>query len=104
MNIQFKKGVLELCLLSLLNNNDYYGYEIIKKISEYVNIPEGDIYPLLRRLNKEEYIDTYNITLENDSIRKYYKITSKGLELKNRLNSEWENLTKRINFILKEDC
>lgn len=49
MNIQFKKDMLELCILFLLNRRDYYGYELVEHISQYVNISEGTIYPLLRR-------------------------------------------------------
>ncbi|MEB4818188.1 PadR family transcriptional regulator [Bacillus thuringiensis] len=57
MNVQFKKGVLELCVLVLLDKQDCYGYELVQKISEQIDISGGSIYPLLRRLTKEGYLN-----------------------------------------------
>ena len=54
MNVQFKKGVLELCVLVLLDKKDRYGYELVQKISDQIEISEVSVYPLLRRLTKEE--------------------------------------------------
>ena len=59
MNIQFKKGVLNLCVLVLLDKQDRYGYELVQKISDQISISEGSVYPLLRRLTKEGYFTTY---------------------------------------------
>ena len=59
MVTQFKKGVLELCVLSLISKKDCYGYEIVDLISRGIELSEGTIYPLLRRLTKEEYCTTY---------------------------------------------
>ncbi|MFV5772620.1 PadR family transcriptional regulator, partial [Pediococcus acidilactici] len=59
LNVQFKKGVLDLCVLVLLDKQDRYGYELVQKISEQIDISEGSIYPLLRRLTKEGYSTTY---------------------------------------------
>ena len=59
MNIQFKKGVLELCVLVVLCRRDYYGYNLVQTISEKIDISEGTIYPLLRRLTKEGLFTTY---------------------------------------------
>ncbi|MGR5970444.1 PadR family transcriptional regulator [Bacillus paranthracis] len=59
MNVQFKKGVLELCVLVLLDKQDRYGYELVRSISNRIEISEGSVYPLLRRLTKEEYFTTY---------------------------------------------
>ena len=59
MNVQFKKGVLELCVLLALENIECYGYELITKISEEISISEGTIYPLLKRLKDEGFVTTY---------------------------------------------
>src|SRR5699024_3885055 len=59
VNIQFKKGVLEICVLALLDKQDRYGYELVQKISDQISISEGSVYPLLRRLTKEGYFTTY---------------------------------------------
>ncbi|MDD3074592.1 MAG: PadR family transcriptional regulator, partial [Eubacteriales bacterium] len=59
MNIQFKKGVLELCVLSLLTKRDFYGYELVEYISQHIDISDGTIYPLLRRFRADGYVTTY---------------------------------------------
>ena len=71
MNVQFKKGVLELCVLLALDEIECYGYELITKISESIEISEGTIYPLLKRLKDEGYVTTY---LEESQVRAFKKI------------------------------
>ena len=78
MNIQFKKGVLELLVLSLLIDKDRYGYELVEEISGHINISEGTIYPLLRRLKNDGYVDTYLQESQTGPPRKYYKLTVGG--------------------------
>ncbi|MGP4039997.1 PadR family transcriptional regulator [Gracilibacillus sp. D59] len=102
MNIQFKKGALELCVLALLNKQDHYGYELVKKISDQIAISEGSVYPLLRRLKKEEYFTTYlQESLEGPS-RKYYKLTDKGRDYLHDLLKEWRQFSEGVNYIIKE--
>lgn len=103
MNIQFKKGVLELCVLSLLVRRDFYGYELVEYISRHINISEGTIYPLLRRFRTEGYVTTYLKESQEGPPRKYYKLTPWGLEVFNRLNVEWDDFTNSVNNILGED-
>ncbi|MCT4542721.1 MAG: PadR family transcriptional regulator [Vallitalea sp.] len=103
MNIQFKKGVLELCVLSLLSKNDFYGYELVKKISNNISISEGTIYPLLRRLTKENYFETYLKESSEGPPRKYYTLTKKGYEAKEQLSMEWYDFVSRVNSIIEED-
>jgi len=59
LNIQYKKGVLELCLLSLLKKRDFYGYEISEYLSKHINIADGTVYPILRKLKSEGLLATY---------------------------------------------
>lgn len=103
MNIQFKKGVLELCVLALLEQDDFYGYELVKNISSNVKISEGTIYPLLRRLTLEGYFETYLKESSEGPPRKYYKITTKGSEALTTLKSEWFDFVRRVSTIVKED-
>ncbi len=103
MNIQFKKGVLELCVLSLLTKRDFYGYELVEHISKYINISEGTIYPLLRRFRKEGYVSTYLQESQEGPPRKYYKITEEGLLAFEELLKEWEDFTIGVNNILRGD-
>ena len=103
MNIQFKKGVLEMCVLSLLDRKDRYGYELAHKISENIAISEGTIYPLLRRLKKEGQLATYLQESQEGPPRKYYKLTSTGKQTKNELKKEWAEFAQGVDNILKED-
>ena len=73
MNVQFKKGVLNLCVLVLLDKQDHYGYELVQKISDQISISEGSVYPLLRRLTKKGYFTTYLKESTEDLPRKYYQ-------------------------------
>ncbi|WP_164216966.1 PadR family transcriptional regulator [Virgibacillus sp. YIM 98842] len=102
MNIQFKKGVLELCVLALLNKKDRYGYELVQKISEQIAISEGSVYPLLRRLAKEEYFTTYLQESKEGPSRKYYSLTQKGRDYLNQLQDEWVQFSAGVNEVIKE--
>lgn len=101
MNIQFKKGVLELCVLSLLTKRDYYGYELVEHISKFVSISEGTIYPLLRRFRTEGYVTTYLQESQEGPPRKYYRITPKGSEAFDELEREWECFIEGVNYIIR---
>lgn len=102
MNSQFKKGVLELCVLSLLSKKDCYGYELISKISERIYISDGTIYPILRRLSREGFFTTYLRKSQEGPPRKYYKITQLGIQRKELLKRDWFNLLDGINYLLEE--
>jgi len=103
LNIQFKKGILELLVLSLLLEKDRYGYELVNEISKNISISEGTIYPLLRRLNSDGYFETYLKESSEGPPRKYYKITDSGLEAHKQLSEEWEKFLVGVSKILKGD-
>lgn len=100
MNVQFKKGVLELCTLVLLCRKDYYGYELVQAISRNIDIAEGTVYPLLRRLTKEGCFVTYIQESAEGPARKYYKVTAKGSEYKRVLLAEWTRFIGGVNALL----
>lgn len=102
MNVQFKKGVLELCVLVLLDKQDRYGYELVQKISEQIAISEGTVYPLLRRLTKEEYFTTYLQESTEGPSRKYYALTDKGRRYLRELIREWQQFSEGVNQLIKE--
>lgn len=102
MNIQFKKGVLEICVLALLDKQDRYGYELVQKISDQIAISEGSVYPLLRRLTKEGYFTTYLQESSEGPSRKYYKLTDAGRDYLYKLIKEWEQFTSGVNQLIKE--
>ncbi|HWJ79501.1 MAG TPA: PadR family transcriptional regulator [Niallia sp.] len=102
MNVQFKKGVLELCVLALLDKKDCYGYELVQAISHQIEISEGSVYPLLRRLTKEEYFTTYLQESTEGPSRKYYQLTEKGKKYLQDLLVEWNEFTNGVNELIKE--
>jgi len=103
MNIQFKKGILELLVLSLLLEKDRYGYELVNEISKNIAISEGTIYPLLRRLNNDGYFETYLKESSEGPPRKYYKITESGKTAHKELSEEWDKFLEGVGKILKGD-
>lgn len=102
MNTQFKKGVLEICVLTLISKKDMYGYEIVQNISKVIEVNEGTIYPILRRLTKEGYFETYILESNEGPARKYYKITAEGMANLNKLTKEWKEFVKAVNTFLND--
>jgi len=102
MNIQFKKGVLNLCVLVLLDKQDRYGYELVQKISDQIAISEGSVYPLLRRLTKEGYFTTYLQESTEGPPRKYYKLTDLGRAYLQEQIIEWNSFTNGVNTLIEE--
>ena len=100
VNIQFKKGALELCVLAIVDENDCYGYELTEKISQHVSISEGSIYTLLRRLTKEEYFTTYLVESSEGPSRKYYHLTDKGKRYLKEMRSQWIEFSNGVNQLL----
>jgi len=103
VNVQFKKGVLELCALVVLCRREYYGYELVEEISRNIDISEGTIYPLLRRLTKEAYFTTYLKESEVGPPRKYYQVTEKGAQYKSALLDEWNKFVAQVNSLIAEE-
>lgn len=102
MNVQFKKGVLELCVLVLLDKKDRYGYELVQMISKQIEISEGSVYPLLRKLAKEEYFITYLQESSEGPPRKYYQLTDKGRMYLYELINEWKEFSNGVNQLIQE--
>lgn len=100
MNTQFKKGVLEICVLALISKHDMYGYEIVQSISKVIEVNEGTIYPLLRRLTKEGYFETYILESNEGPARKYYKITDLGNKNLINLIHEWKKFTDAVDYLI----
>ena len=87
---------------SIIRQTDRYGYELVQKISKQISISEGSVYPLLRRLTKEEYFTTYLQESSEGPSRKYYKLTNTGREYLHNLPEEWKEFTNGVNQLIKE--
>lgn len=102
MNSQFKKGVLELIVLLSVSKRDMYGYELISEVSKAIDVNEGTVYPLLKRLTNEHYFDTYLVESNEGPSRKYYKITVLGKQRVKELKSSWKEFSDSVNKFIKE--
>jgi PadR family transcriptional regulator PadR len=100
MNIQLKKGVLELCVLSVLSKKDCYGYELVSELSKNIIISDGTIYPILRRLTTDGYFTTYLQESQEGPPRKYYRLTELGFQIKEHLEKEWLDFQNSVNNII----
>ena len=103
MNPQYKKGVLELCVLSLLRQRDRYGYEISEFLSQHIDIADGTVYPLLRKLKADGLVTTYLQEESGGPPRKYYKLTQLGEDVYNMDRAEYLRFADTVRELLKED-
>ncbi len=101
MDTQFKKGVLDLCVLCILQRADHYGYELVQKISKDIQITEGTLYPILRRLKNDGYLQTYLKESSEGPSRKYYSLTKNGETKAMELKKEWKDFGRKVGKILK---
>ena len=101
MNAQFKKGVLELCVLAQLDKGDKYGYELTEAISQKMTIATGTLYLILKRLKDEGYFDTYLVESQGGPARKYYRISESGRTHYRELKQEWEEFITTVDELLK---
>ena len=101
MDTQFKKGVLDLCVLSILERKDYYGYELVQKISNDIEITEGTLYPILRRLKNDGSLQTYIKESTEGPSRKYYSLTKAGKQKAEKLKTDWKKFETKIKNLLK---
>ncbi|KNZ40705.1 PadR family transcriptional regulator [Acetobacterium bakii] len=101
MDIQLKKGLLETCVLTILNRGDSYGYQIIKDVSPYIEISESTLYPILKRLESNDCL-TVTSAEHNGRLRKYYKITPTGQEKIHDFLDNWKEVMTVYNFITEE--
>ena len=90
-------------MLALIHKKDMYGYEIVQNISKVIEVNEGTIYPLLRRLTKEGYFETYILESSEGPARKYYKITELGRDNLINLKREWKNFTSAVDYLINLD-
>lgn len=102
MNTQMKKGVLELIVLLSVRKKDMYGYELIEAVSKVVDVNDGTIYPLLKRLTNEKYFETYLVESTEGPPRKYYRLTVLGQEKTKELLEVWSSFAKSVNKFIKE--
>ena len=100
MNAQFKKGALELCVLSQLKNADRYGYQLTDAVSKEMAIAPGTLYLVLKRLKEEALVETYLVESDEGPARKYYHLTESGREHQMKLEQEWKEFVEAVDRLI----
>ena len=97
MDAQLKKGILELCLLQTISGEPQYGYDVIQRMRQHFpEVTESTFYAILRRLNKEGAADTFQGSVSNGPVRKYYRLSSEGRERLARMTADWNRLREIV--------
>ncbi len=101
VDIQLKRGLLDVCVLAAIQDQDSYGYQIIKDMKPYVEISESTLYPILRRLEAADMLTVWSAE-HNGRLRKYYRITQLGRKRIQDFKDEWQEMVAIYKFVAKE--
>jgi len=102
MDIQLKRGLLDVCVLAAIKNEDSYGYKIIKDMKPYIELSESTLYTILKRLETAGML-TVRTAEHNGRLRKYYRITSEGRRRIADFKTDWQEIQAIYQFVTKED-
>lgn len=102
MDIQLKRGLLDVCVLAAIKNEDSYGYKILKDMKPYITLSESTLYTILKRLETSEML-TVRTVEHSGRLRKYYHITNAGLKRIEDFKREWSEVMSIYQFVTKED-
>ena len=100
IDIQLKKGALELCVLALLSQRDNYAYEIASRLADAIGMGEGTIYPLMRRLQADGLVETYLVESPSGPPRKYYRLSEAGKTSFTTQQAAWKSFSGAVDGIL----
>lgn len=102
MDAQLKRGILDVCVLTAIKNEDSYGYQIIKDVKPYIELTESTLYTILKRLELAKMLTVYSIE-HNGRLRKYYSITKNGLKRIEEFKEDFKEVISIYQFVVKED-
>lgn len=102
MDIQLKRGLLDVCVLAAIKNQDSYGYQIIKDMKPYIALSESTLYTILKRLENADML-TVRTAEHCGRLRKYYRITGEGLKRIEEFKDDWKEILSIYQFVTKED-
>ncbi len=102
MDIQLKRGILDICVLAAIRNEASYGYKIIKDMQPYIKMSESTLYTILKRLELAEML-TVQTSEHGGRLRKYYHITEAGIRRIEEFKEEWKEIMSIYRFVTKED-
>ena len=102
MDAQLKRGLLDICVLAAIKDEDSYGYKIIKDLKPYTELSESTLYTILKRLETAEML-TVRTAEHEGRLRKYYRITAEGVHRIEEFREEWEDVMRIYRFVTKEE-
>ena len=102
MDIQLKRGLLDVCVLAAIKNEDSYGYQIIKDMKPYLELSESTLYTILKRLETANMLTVHSAE-HGGRLRKYYHITDEGLQRIEDFKRDWKEIESIYRFVTKED-
>ena len=102
MDIQLKRGMLDVCVLAAIKNEDSYGYKIIKDMAPCIELSESTLYTILKRLESAQMLTVYSVE-HGGRLRKYYHITDRGRERIAEFKNEWREVMVMYQFVTKEE-
>ena len=102
MDVQLKRGFLDVCVLATIKNEDSYGYKIIKDLKPCIELSESTLYTILKRLENSNMLTIRTVEHEG-RLRKYYHITNVGLKRIDEFKEEWKEMMSIYSFVIKED-
>lgn len=102
MDIQLKRGLLDVCVLAAIKNEDSYGYKIIKDLKPYISLSESTLYTILKRLETASMLTVHTVE-HGGRLRKYYHITKEGILRIEEFKKEWNEILSIYRFVTKED-
>ena len=102
LQVQLRKGVLEMCVLTILDHEDGYAYEIASRLSDEIGMGEGTIYPLMRRMQTDGLVTTYLKESSSGPSRKYYRLTKKGRTTLEKQKADWDAFSEAVAKILAQ--
>ncbi|MCD8192180.1 MAG: PadR family transcriptional regulator [Oscillospiraceae bacterium] len=98
MDVQLRRGLLEVCVLRALADGDSYGYQIIKDISPHIQMTESTLYPILKRMEAAQFVTEYSVE-HNGRLRKYYRLTEAGRRRISEFLLEWQDVLRAYEYI-----
>ena len=102
MDIQLKRGLLDVCVLAAIKNEASYGYKIIKDMKPFIELSESTLYTILKRLENADML-TVQTAEHHGRLRKYYRITKDGIKRINDFKDDWEEILSIYRFVIRED-
>ena len=102
MDIQLKRGIIDVCVLAAIRDEDSYGYKIIKDVRPFIELSESTLYTILKRLENADML-TVKTAEHNGRLRKYYHITNAGINRIEEFKKDWQEIMSIYRFVAKEE-